>query len=287
MRARRPEGDLRRYYEPAIEGIAESGIAVELSTAGLRKKVGEMYPAPAFLEMAIEAGAPIALSSDAHRPQDIGADYDRALALLATLGVGELSVFEHRTRRLEPIEDGRRRSRAVTRSGIGYDSHRLVAGRRLLIGGVEIPSELGLDGHSDADVLTHAIIDALLGAAGLGDIGEHFPDTDERWRDADSIALLRSVIETLDGRGLAVVNVDCTLVMQAPKLAPHKQAIRERLAGAMACRRQDRERQGDDRRGHRVRRARRGRRRDGDRARARERLSAPAAAACGRAAATR
>ena len=102
---RRPEGDLRRFYEPAIEGIAESGIAVELSTAGLRKKVGEMYPAPAFLEMAIEAGAPIALSSDAHRPEDIGADYDRALELLATLGVTELSVFDHRTRRLEPIEE--------------------------------------------------------------------------------------------------------------------------------------------------------------------------------------
>ncbi len=83
-------------------------------------------------------------------------------------------------------------------------------GRRLLIGGVQIPSELGLDGHSDADVLTHAVIDALLGAAGLGDIGEHFPDTDERWRDADSIALLESVIETLAAKGLAVVNVDCT-----------------------------------------------------------------------------
>jgi 2-C-methyl-D-erythritol 2,4-cyclodiphosphate synthase len=121
----------------------------------------------------------------------------------------------------------------VTRTGIGYDSHRLAAGRRLLIGGVQIPSELGLEGHSDADVLTHAVIDALLGAAGLGDIGEHFPDTDERWRDADSIALLESVVETLDGRGLAVVNVDCTLVMQVPRLAPHKQAIRERLAGAL------------------------------------------------------
>ncbi len=103
---RRPEGDLRRFYEPAIEGIAESGIAVELSTAGLRKKVREMYPAPAFLEMAIEAGAPIALSSDAHRPEDIGADYDRALELLSQLGVTELSVFDHRARRLEPIEDG-------------------------------------------------------------------------------------------------------------------------------------------------------------------------------------
>jgi 2-C-methyl-D-erythritol 2,4-cyclodiphosphate synthase len=121
----------------------------------------------------------------------------------------------------------------VTRTGIGYDSHRLLAGRRLLIGGVQIPSEMGLDGHSDADVLTHAVIDAVLGAAALGDIGEHFPDTDERWRDADSIALLESVMETLAARGLQVVNVDCTLLMQAPRLAPYKQAIRERLAGAL------------------------------------------------------
>ena len=98
-----PEGDLRRYYELAMEGIAESGIAVEVSTAGLRKRVAELYPAPAFLAMALEAGAPVALSSDAHRPEDVGADYDRALELLAELGVRELSVFERRKRRMEPI----------------------------------------------------------------------------------------------------------------------------------------------------------------------------------------
>jgi len=98
-----PEGDLRRYYEIAVEGIAESGAAVELSTAGLRKPVGEMYPAPAFLEMCLEAGIPIALSSDAHRPEDVGAGYDQALELLSELGVGELCVFEGRERRLEPI----------------------------------------------------------------------------------------------------------------------------------------------------------------------------------------
>jgi histidinol-phosphatase (PHP family) len=98
-----PEGDLRRYYELAIDGIAESGIAVEVSTAGLRKRVAELYPATAFLEMCLEAGAPIALSSDAHVPEDVGADYDRALELLGSLGVGELSVFERRERRLEPI----------------------------------------------------------------------------------------------------------------------------------------------------------------------------------------
>jgi histidinol-phosphatase (PHP family) len=101
-----PEGDPRRYYELAIDGIAESGVAVEVSTAGLRKHAAEMYPAPAFLQMCLEAGAPVALSSDAHRPQDIGADYDQALAMLAQLGVGELCVFEGRTRRLEPIGAG-------------------------------------------------------------------------------------------------------------------------------------------------------------------------------------
>ena len=98
-----PEGDLRRYYELAMDGIAESGIAVEVSTAGLRKRVAELYPAPAFLSMALEAGAPVALSSDAHRPEDVGAGYDRALELLEELGVHELSVFEHRERRMEPV----------------------------------------------------------------------------------------------------------------------------------------------------------------------------------------
>ncbi len=118
-------------------------------------------------------------------------------------------------------------------AGIGYDSHRLAAGRRLVIGGVEIPHECGLDGHSDADVLAHAVTDALLGAAGLGDIGEHFPDTDERWRDVDSIQLLQSVVAMVGGEGLKVVNVDCTVIMQEPKLSPHRQAIRARLAQAL------------------------------------------------------
>jgi histidinol-phosphatase (PHP family) len=101
-----PEGDLRRYYELAIDGIAESGIAVEVSTAGLRKRVGELYPAPAFLEMCLQAGAPVALSSDAHLPEDVGSGYDRALELLAQLGVGEIAVFERRQRRQEPIGAG-------------------------------------------------------------------------------------------------------------------------------------------------------------------------------------
>jgi histidinol-phosphatase (PHP family) len=99
----RPEGDLRRYYEPAIEAIAETGIAVEVSTAGLRKRARELYPARAFLEMCVEASAPVALSSDAHRPEDVGAEYDQALELLDAVGIGELCVFERRTRRLESI----------------------------------------------------------------------------------------------------------------------------------------------------------------------------------------
>jgi 2-C-methyl-D-erythritol 2,4-cyclodiphosphate synthase len=118
-------------------------------------------------------------------------------------------------------------------SGIGYDSHRLVEGRKLILGGVEIPSDMGLAGHSDADVLTHAVIDALLGTAGLGDIGEHFPDSDERYRDADSLELLASVLPLVFAQGLELVNVDTTVVMERPKLSPHRQAIRESLAAAL------------------------------------------------------
>jgi 2-C-methyl-D-erythritol 2,4-cyclodiphosphate synthase len=118
-------------------------------------------------------------------------------------------------------------------SGIGYDSHRLVPGRKLILGGVEIPGDSGLDGHSDADVLTHALIDALLGAAGLGDIGEHFPDSDPRYRDADSIGLLQTVLPRVIAQGLELVNVDATVVMERPKLGPHREAIRESLAVAL------------------------------------------------------
>lgn len=120
-----------------------------------------------------------------------------------------------------------------TRSGIGYDSHRLAEGRPLIVGGVTIASERGLDGHSDADVLVHAVIDALLGAAALGDIGEHFPDTNERWRDADSLALLAAVVKLLGERRHGIVNVDCTVIMEAPKLSPHKTSIRANLASAL------------------------------------------------------
>ncbi len=119
------------------------------------------------------------------------------------------------------------------RVGTGYDVHRLVEGRPLIVGGVRIPFEKGLDGHSDADVLTHAVMDALLGAAGLPDIGIYFPNTDPAWRGADSLAMLARVAEILCENGWAAVNVDATIIAQAPKMAPHVAAMRENLAHAM------------------------------------------------------
>ena len=119
------------------------------------------------------------------------------------------------------------------RIGQGFDVHALVPGRKLILGGVEIAYERGLLGHSDGDVLLHAICDALLGAAGLGDIGQHFPDTDGRYAGADSLELLREVGQRLNGLRWRVVNVDCTLVMQAPKVAPHVPGMVHNIAGAL------------------------------------------------------
>ena len=119
------------------------------------------------------------------------------------------------------------------RIGYGYDVHRLVEGRRLILGGVEIPWEKGLLGHSDADVLTHALMDALLGAAALGDIGQLFPDRDPAYEGADSVELLRRVCALLQEKGFCIGNTDCTVVAQRPKLAPYIPAMREKLAAAM------------------------------------------------------
>ena len=113
------------------------------------------------------------------------------------------------------------------RVGIGYDSHRFAEGDSLIIGGVEVPHERGLTGHSDADVLTHAIMDALLGACGLGEIGQHFPPSEERWRDADSLDLLRTVLGMVPGRP---VNVDATVICEEPKLGPHRIEMEARLS---------------------------------------------------------
>ena len=121
----------------------------------------------------------------------------------------------------------------TARTGLGIDTHAFAAGRPLILGGVDIPHEQGLAGHSDADVLTHAVIDALLGAAALGDIGQHFPDTDERFKDADSLALLRTVVTYLGERGWAIGNVDATVILERPKLAPYRDEIRATLATAL------------------------------------------------------
>jgi 2-C-methyl-D-erythritol 2,4-cyclodiphosphate synthase len=117
--------------------------------------------------------------------------------------------------------------------GFGYDVHRLVPGRPLVLGGVSIPHEKGLDGHSDADVLLHAVMDALLGAAGLGDIGTHFPETDPTFRGADSLALLRRVVQLLRREGLQAGNVDTTLLAEQPRIAPHVEQMRANIAGAL------------------------------------------------------
>lgn len=119
------------------------------------------------------------------------------------------------------------------RAGIGYDSHRFAQGRPLILGGVDIPFGQGLAGHSDADAVAHAVTDALLGAAGLGDIGTHFPPEDERYRDADSIQLLAAAARLIEQRNYQVVNVDVTVVCETPRIGPHVPAMRERLAQAL------------------------------------------------------
>ncbi len=119
------------------------------------------------------------------------------------------------------------------RTGLGWDNHRIVIGRPLILGGVTIPCEFGLEGHSDADVLSHAITDALLGAVALGDIGMHFPDTDPRWKGADSLQFLRHAHDLVAGRGFQLINVDSTVILERPKLKDYRLTIRERLAATL------------------------------------------------------
>jgi 2-C-methyl-D-erythritol 2,4-cyclodiphosphate synthase len=122
----------------------------------------------------------------------------------------------------------------MNRVGFGFDLHPLVAGRPLVLGGVTVPSEVGLDGHSDADVLSHAVAEALLGALALGDLGRHFPDTDPRWRGISSLLLLGQVLELVRGRGGSLVNVDATVLAQAPRLSTHLPEMAKRLADVLA-----------------------------------------------------
>ena len=119
------------------------------------------------------------------------------------------------------------------RVGLGYDVHKLVEGRKLIIGGVNVPHEKGLLGHSDADVLIHAVMDSILGALALGDIGKHFPDTDEKYKGADSMKLLEFVYNLINEKGYGIGNIDCTIIAQSPKMAPHIQNMRENIAKAL------------------------------------------------------
>ena len=119
------------------------------------------------------------------------------------------------------------------RIGVGYDSHRFAPNRKLILAGVEVPHSAGLDGHSDADVICHAVTDALLGASGLGDIGKHFPPSDAQWKDADSILLLQNAYHLLEQENYQVVNVDVSVVLEQPRLGPHVDAMRARLAQAL------------------------------------------------------
>jgi 2-C-methyl-D-erythritol 2,4-cyclodiphosphate synthase len=123
---------------------------------------------------------------------------------------------------------------SLIRTGLGWDVHRIAAGRALVLGGVTVPSEFGLEGHSDADVLAHAITDAILGAAALGDIGMHFPDTDPQWKGCDSLVFLGHAQQLAEALGYRIVNVDSTVILERPKLKDYRQAIRERLAGALS-----------------------------------------------------
>ncbi|MGA3234942.1 MAG: 2-C-methyl-D-erythritol 2,4-cyclodiphosphate synthase [Bryobacteraceae bacterium] len=123
---------------------------------------------------------------------------------------------------------------SLIRTGLGWDVHRIAAGRPLILGGVTVPCEFGLEGHSDADVLAHAITDAILGAAALGDIGMHFPDTDPQWKGCDSLVFLRHAQQLAEARGYRIVNVDSTVILERPKLKDYRQLIRERLAGALS-----------------------------------------------------
>ncbi len=148
----------------------------------------------------------------------------------------------------------------VGRVGVGYDLHRLVDGRPLVLGGVTMPAERGALGHSDADVICHAVTDAMLGAARAGDIGQHYPDTDPRWKGASSIELLKEVAGLVRSRGLRVENVDVVVILERPKIGPHREAIQARLAEALGHRRRPSQREGQD-----QRRSRRGRTRRSDR----------------------
>ena len=228
-RVPRPEGDLRRFYERAMDGIADSDVAIEVSTAGLRKPVAEIYPAAGFLELCLEAGRPVALSSDAHVPDQLGYEYERAVEWLRGLGVT-------RARGVRGAQPPAGAARVTARSGIGFDSHRFEEGRRLVLGGVEVPyvaRPRGALGRRRARPRGHRRAArrgrprghrlALPGhGRALARRGQHRPP--------------RRARGLLGEQGLAPVNVDAVVLCEAPKLGPFRDAMRERLAEALGLR---------------------------------------------------
>ena len=217
-----------------MDGIAESDVAVEVSTAGLRKPVNEIYPAAPFLEMCLEAGRPVALSSDAHTPEQLGHEYERAVDWLAR-------ARSERDRRLRGSRAASSRSppcehdrmSAAPRTGIGYDSHRFADGRPLILGGVEVAdAPLGLAGHSDADVLTHAVIDALLGAAAWATSARTSRTPTSAGATPTRSSCCGEVRRLLGEAGWAPLNVDADRGLRGAELGAHRDAMRERLAEA-------------------------------------------------------
>jgi len=184
------------------------------------------------LERAIAEGLKLEATDEAMLAERLGLPVHVVDGDVKNIKVTTPADLDEARRRLDP--DRRHFSAAgLIRIGIGYDLHRLVAGRPLILAGVRIPFDFGLDGHSDADIVCHAVTDAVLGAAAAGDIGRMFPDTDPKWKGADSIALLKGAVERIAALGYLVSNVDVTVIAQKPKLLPHLDAMRDNLAAAL------------------------------------------------------
>ena len=221
----RPERDPRFYYEPAVEAIAETGVAVEVSTAGCASRSASSTRRARSPRCASMPGPRSRSPQTRTCPSDVGYEYERAVEAMRGWGI----------ERDRPCSSAASAawSRWDERVGIGYDSHRFASGRRLVLGGVEIEHDAGLAGHSDADVLTHAVIDALLGAAGLGDLGTHFP---ARRRALARRRLARPAAHRASGMLPGpVVNVDATVICEAPRLAPHREEMERNLSTALGA----------------------------------------------------
>ncbi len=247
-----PQGARRVWLARAA---ANAGGLVATDEVGLLQHAGH----PVWIVEGDARNVKLTRPSDWHLAQALWAEWERGGGV-ADRGRNVLRRPTHLGAQADdlPLSTRSPLRSSTMRIGHGYDVHRLVAGRPLILGGVTVPSEVGLDGHSDADVLTHAVIDALLGAAALGDIGALFPDTDAEWKGADSIDLLGAVVGRVAEAGWAVGNVDATVVLQRPKLRPHIDAMRERLAAGLRVGLGSGLGQGDDGGGDGVRRDRRG-----------------------------